>query len=111
MKFAPVTVMVLPAYAAVRSILVAVGLTHMLSGVDGTVATLAPFVNVNCTDDATPGLAPVTVPPAITTTTVVALAYVHDVAPVPLLAGAPTFAVHTKPDMKFAPVTMMVLPA
>ena len=111
MKFAPVTVMVLPAYAAVRSILVAVGLTNMLSGVDGTVATLAPFVNVNSTDDATPGLAPVTVPPAITTTTVVALAYVHDVAVVPLLACAPTFAAHTKPDMKFSPVTVMVLPA
>jgi hypothetical protein len=40
-----------------------------------------------------------------------ALAYVHDVATVPLLAGAPTFAAHTKPDMKFAPVTVMVLPA
>ena len=90
--------------------LAAVGSANMLSGVDATVATLAPFVNVNCTDDATPGLAPVTVPPAITTTTVVALAYVHDVASVPLLADAPTFALHTKPDMKFAPVTVIVLP-
>ena len=93
MKFAPVTVMVLPAYAAVRSILVAVGLTNMLSGVDGTVATLAPFVNVNSTDDATPGLLLAVVLVPITTTTVVALAYVH-VAEVPLLGVAPTLAVH-----------------
>ena len=51
MKFVPVTVMVLPAYAAVRSMLVAVGIAKMCSGNDGTVATLAPFVNVNSTDD------------------------------------------------------------
>ena len=65
----------------------------MLSGVDGTVATLAPFVNVNSTDDATPGLLLAVVLVPITTTTVVALAYVH-VAEVPPLGVAPTFAVH-----------------
>ena len=93
MKFVPVTVTVLPAYAAVRSMLVAVGPATMLSGVDGTVATLAPFVNVNSTDDATPGLLLAAVLVPITTTTVVALAYVH-VAEVPLLGVAPTLAVH-----------------
>ena len=93
MKFVPVTVTVLPAYAAVRSMLVAVGIAKMRSGVDGTVATLAPFVNVNSTDDAVPGLLLAAVLVPITTTTVVALAYVH-VAEVPLLGVAPTLAVH-----------------
>ena len=93
MKFAPVTVMLLPAYAAVRSMLVAVGIAKMLSGNDGTVASLAPFVNVNSTDDAVPGLLLAVVPVPITTTTVVALAYVH-VAEVPPLGVAPTLALH-----------------
>ena len=97
MKFVPVTVTVLPAYAAVRSILVAVGIAKMLSGVDGTVAVLAPFVNVNSTDDAVPGLLLAVVLVPITTTTVVALAYVH-VAEVPPLGVAPTFAVHLQHD-------------
>ena len=69
----------------------------MLSGVDGTVATLAPFVNVNSTDDAVPGLLLAVVLVPITTTTVVALAYVH-VAEVPPLGVAPTFAVHLQHD-------------
>jgi hypothetical protein len=68
-----------------------------------TVATLAPFVNVTSTDDAAAG-----VPAPITTTTVVALAYVH-VAEVPELGVAPTFAVHANPAMKLVPVTVMVL--
>ena len=93
MKFLRVRVMVLGAYSAVRSMLVAVGIATMLSGVDGTVATLAPFVNVNSTDDATPGLLLAVVPVPITTTTVVALAYVH-VAEVPPLGVAPTLALH-----------------
>ena len=73
--------------------LAAVGSANMLSGVNGTVATLAPFVNVNSTDDAVPGLLLAVVLVPITTTTVVALAYVH-VAEVPLPGAAPTFAVH-----------------
>ena len=81
MKFVPVTVMVLPAYAAVRSMLVAVGLATMLSGVDGTVATLPPFANVNSTDDAALGVfAPTTM------TTVISLVTLQDVARVPELA-------------------------
>ena len=59
--------------------------------VPATVATLAPFVNVTSTDDAAAG-----VPDPTTTTTVIALAYVH-VAEVPVLGVAPTFAVHTNP--------------
>ena len=99
MKFVPVTVTVLPAYAAAGPIFVAVGLNNMLSGVDGTVATLAPFVNVNSTDDAVPGLLLAVVLVSITTTTVVALAYVH-VAEVPLPGAAPTFAVHLQHESK-----------
>ena len=72
---------------------VAVGFENMFSVVPETVATLAPFVNVNSTDDGVPALLAV-VPLPITTTTVVALAYVHDVAKVPLLGVAPTFALH-----------------
>ncbi len=33
----------------------------------------------------------------------------HDVAGVPLEGVAPTLAVHAKPEMKFVPVTVMVL--
>ena len=66
----------------------------MFSVVPATVATLAPFVNVNSTDDAVPGLLLAVVPLAITTTTAVALAYVHDVAKVPLLGVPPTFTPH-----------------
>jgi hypothetical protein len=47
---------------------------------------------------------------AKTTTTVVALAYVQDVAGVPALGVAPTLALQAKPEMKLAPVTVMVLP-
>ena len=77
----------------------------MISDVPLTVATLAPFVNVTSTDDAA-----MLVPAAITTTTVVALAYVQDVAGVPALGVAPTLALQAKPEMKLVPVTVMVLP-
>ena len=43
-------------------------------------------------------------PVPITTTTVFAVAYVHDVT-----ATVLTVAVHTNPAMKLAPVTVMVL--
>ena len=83
---------------------VAVGAATTVSGVPATVADTAEFVNVSCTDDAATGVfAP------ITTTTVVALAYVHDAAAVPEPAVAPTLAVHAS-LMKLAPVTVMVLP-
>ena len=50
-------------------------------------------------------------PVPITTTTVVELTYVHDVAAVPFVEGvAPTLAVQRKSGMKFVPVTVMVLP-
>ena len=77
----------------------------MVSGVPATVADTVELLNVTSTDDAAMGVfAP------ITTTTVVALAYVHDAAAVPEPAVAPTLAVHAKPEMKLAPVTVMVLP-
>jgi hypothetical protein len=44
-----------------------------------------------------------------TTITVVALVTVQDVAEVPVLGVAPTFAVHANPAMKLVPVTVMVL--
>ena len=74
----------------------------MVSVAPGTVATLTPFVNVNSTDDAVL-LAIVLL--AITTTTVVALAYVHDVAEIPPLGVAPTFAVHLQHESTPTPVT------
>ena len=74
-----------------------------------TAAETPEFVNVTCTDDTVPGSAAEGVPDPITTTTVVALAYAHDVAPVPELGVAPTLAVHAKPEMKLVPVTVMVL--
>ena len=77
----------------------------MISDVPLTVATLAPFVNVTSTDDAV-----MLVPAPITTTTVVALAYVQDVAGVPALGVAPPLALQAKPEMKLVPVTVMVLP-
>ena len=77
----------------------------MISDVPLTVATLTPFVNVTSTDDAA-----MLVPAPITTTTVVALAYVQDVAGVPTLGVAPTLALQAKPEMKLVPVTVMVLP-
>ena len=77
----------------------------MISDVPLTVATLAPFVNVTSTDDAA-----MLVPAPITTTTVVALAHVQDVAGVPALGVAPTLALQAKPEMKLVPVTVMVLP-
>jgi hypothetical protein len=109
MKFAPVTVMVLLAYAEVGAMEAAVGLAMTVSVIPETVATLAPFVSVTCTDDAVPGRAAEGVPDPITTTTVVALAHAHDVASVPVLGVAPTLAVHTNPAMKLVPVTVMVL--
>ena len=75
------------------------------SVVPATAAVLAPFVKVSSTDDATVG-----VPAPITTTIVVALPNVHDVAAVPVEGVAPTLALQTKPVMKFVPVTVMVLP-
>ena len=81
----------------------AVGAPTTVSVVPPTVAATPEFVNVTSTDDAAAGVfAP------ITTTTVVALPYVH-VAEVPVLGVAPTFAVHTNPSMKLVPVTVMVL--
>ena len=84
---------------------VAVGAATMVSVVPETAAVTAEFVNVTSTDDAA-----MLVPAAITTTTVVALAYVQDVAGVPALGVAPTLALQAKPEMKLVPVTGMVLP-
>ena len=103
-KLAPVTVMVLPAYADKGAIEAAVGSALTVSVVPATVATLAPFVNVTSTDDAAAA-----VPAPITTAAEVALTYVH-VAAVPELGVAPTLALQAKPEMKFVPVTVMVLP-
>ena len=83
----------------------AVGAATMVSGVFATVADTAELVNVSSTDDAATGVFA-----AITTVTVVALAYVQDAAAVPEPAVAPTLAVHAKPEMKLVPVTVMVLP-
>ena len=103
MKLVPVTVMVLPMYATVGIINVAVGSSMTFSGVPLRAATLAPFVNVSCTDEAAGG-----VPDAITMVTVVALTQTSVVAGVPELGVAPILAV--KPSMKFVPITEMVLP-
>ena len=84
---------------------VAVSAAVTVSGVADTVAVLAPLVKVSSTDDA-----PVGVPAPITTTIVVALPNVHDVAAVPVEGVAPTLALQAKPEMKFVPVTVMVLP-
>ena len=83
---------------------VAVGAATMVSVVPETAAVTAEFVNVTSTDDAA-----MLVPAPITTTTVVALAYVQDVAGVPALGVAPTLALHAS-LMKLVPVTVMVLP-
>ena len=72
--------MVLLAYAEAGAMEPAVGLAMTVSGVLATVATLPPFVNVTCTDDAVPGRALEGVLDPITTTTVVSVAYAHDVA-------------------------------
>ena len=84
----------------------AVGAPTTVSVVPPTVAATPEFVNFTSTDDAATGV----VAP-ITTTTVVALPYAHDVASVPELGVAPTLAVHTNPEMKLVPVTVMVLPS
>ncbi len=84
---------------------VAVGAATMVSVVPETAAVTAEFVNVTSTDDAA-----MLVPAPITTTTVVALAHVQDVAGVPALGVAPTLALQAKPEMKLVPVTVMVLP-
>ncbi len=113
MKFVPVTVMVLPAYADAGVMEPAVGLPTTVS-VDPATEAVFSFpivVNVTCTDDAVPGRAAEGVPDPITTTTVVALAYVHEVAGVPEPAFAPTFAVHAALVRQSAPVTVIVLPA
>ena len=83
----------------------AVGAATMVSGVPETAAVTAELINVTSTDDAA-----MDVPAAVTTTTVVALAHVQDVAGVPALGVAPTLALHANPEMKLAPVTVMVLP-
>ncbi len=83
----------------------AVGAATTARVVPGTAVTLKPFVNVNCTDEAAMGvLAP------MTTTAVVAFATVQDAAAAPVLGAAPTLALHKKPGMKLAPITVMVLP-
>ena len=102
-KFVPDTVTVIPRYAEMGEIPVAVGAATTVSVVPATVATLAPLVNVTSTDDAAAA-----VPAPITTVAEVALTYVH-VAAVPELGVAPTFAVHAALT-KLAPVTVMVLP-
>ena len=81
----------------------------MVSVFAATVAVRgAEFVNDRNTVDA---VAVLGVPTPITTTTVVALAYAHDVAAVEAeVADTPTLAVHTNPAMKLVPVTVMVLP-
>jgi hypothetical protein len=71
----------------------------------GTVATTAPFVKVNSTDDAAMGVFS-----PITTTAAVTFATVQDVAAVPELGVAPTLAVHLKPGMKLVPITVILLP-
>ena len=83
----------------------AVGAATMVSGVPETAAVTPELVNVTSTDDAA-----MLVPAAITTTTVVALAHVQEVAGVPALGVAPTLALQAKPEMKLVPVTVMVLP-
>ena len=105
MKLVPVTVMVLLAYAEAGAMEAAVGAPTTVSVVPPTVAATPEFVNVTSTDDAA-----MLVPAPITTTTVVALAYVQDVAGVPALGVAPTLALQAKPEMKLVPVTVMVLP-
>jgi hypothetical protein len=99
----PVTVMVLPTYAAVGAMEVAVGSAETVRGVPFTVAT-SSFSNVSCTEDA-----PVGVPAPMTTVTVVALTYVHDVAAVPFAGAEPTFAMQSRPLMNPEPVTVIVL--
>ena len=80
--------------------------------VPDTAADTPEFVNVTCTDDAVPGRALEGVPDPITTTTCVPLEHEHDAAAV-LVVGTllPTRAVHAKPEIKLAPVTVIVLPA
>ena len=103
MKFEPVTVMVLLRKADTGAIKLTVGAATMVSGVPATVAERPEFVNVTSTDEAAIGVSA-----EITTIIAVAVAHVHDVAAVPELGVAPTLAVHAKPAMKFAPVTVMV---
>jgi hypothetical protein len=78
--------------------------------VPDTAAETPEFVNVTCTDDAVPGRAAEGVLDPITTTTCVPLEHEQDAAAV-LVVGTllPTTAVHAKPEMKLAPVTVMVL--
>ena len=82
-----------------------VGAATTASVAPATAVTIAPFVNVNCTDDAAIG-----VPAPMMTTAVVAFATVQDAAVAPVLGSAPTLALHKKPGMKLAPDTVMVLP-
>ena len=71
----------------------------MLSVFPETVATLPPFVKFNSRDDAIPGLLLVIVLLEMTTTTDVALVQSQNVAAVPLLGIAPTFAVHLEQNI------------
>jgi len=110
-KLAPVTVIVLPAYADKGAIEAAMAVATNLRVVPDTTAETPEFVNVTCTDDAVPGRALEGVPDPITTTTCVPLEHEHEKVAV-LVVGTllPTLAVHTNPSMKLAPVTVMVLP-
>ena len=101
---------VLLAYAEAGAMEVAVGAPTTVSVVPPTVAETPEFVNVTCTDDAVPGRAAEGVLDPITTTTSVPLEHEHDAAAV-LVVGTllPTRALHAKPEMKLAPVTVMVL--
>ncbi len=102
----PVTVIVLPAYADVGTMDVAVGEVTIASAAPATDAATLPFMNDTCTNDAT-----ASVPGPMTTTAAVALTTVQDAAAVPEPGVGPTRALHAKPGMKLVPVTVMVLPA
>ena len=102
----PVTVTVLPTYAAVGATEAAVGLALTARGVPVTETETPPFENVTHTDDEAAG-----VPAPTTTVNVVAVAYVHEAA-TPSLGPtvAPTLADQRGALMKFVPVTVTVLP-
>ena len=111
MKLAPVTVMVLLAYADKGAIESAVAFATKFNVVPDTAAETPEFVNVTCTDDAVPpGRAAEGVLDPITTTTSVPLEHEHEKAAV-LMIGTllPTTAVHAEPFIKLVPVTVMVL--
>ncbi len=86
------------------------GLATNRNVVPDTAAETPEFVNVTCTDDAVPGRTLTGVGGPIITTTSVPLEHEHEKAAV-LVVGTllPTRAVHSKPEMKLVPVTVMML--